>query len=1141
MKFRAATVVLVFCCVFGPLAGLAFSQVGSAEIVGTVIDATGAAIPNAQITIKNIATGITRIAQSGTAGDYSFTVLPVGTYSLSIAASGFKVFRAADVTLAAGDHARVDAQMEVGTETQSVTVEASSAPVLQTDSSTVGGLIQSTSVQDLPTNGRNFVKLVQLAPGASEGPQSSLSGGTRPDDRRQTSTVVANGQNDSSNNYILDGVDDNERSISTVIVKPSIDSLEEVKVDTNLYSADIGRNGGAVITMVTKSGSNDFHGDAFEFLRNDKFDAKDAFNTGRKPEYRQNQFGGSFGGPIKKNKTFFFADYEALRIIQGQTQTAFTPTPCELGYVACNGYQGLGNFSDLSTPIHDPSTGTQYTNNIIPTGSINSIAKNYAALYPDVTGCTVGPCPYTSNFNKTQYFHTGDLRIDEHLNARDNVFGRYTINNGDSSFPGAFPAVKGIAGTNYPVYGNGAVPIGGAFPGSNYGRQQNVTLGWDHVTGSNIVMDVRLAWSRYVSLSTPNNAGHNVNNDFGGPGNVNIAGFNGTDGLALINFQTDSYSALGDQFALPTDYWDQNGQIVADLTWIKGPHTFRFGGSLLRRTWAIYQQLFKGEFSFSNIQSGNSFASFLAGSENGVSQSLSLIFPDKRDWEVSEYAQDDWRLNHRLTLNLGIRYDVFTPFTERHGKISDFDPTNPGILLGGKVLQANVDNVPANLGIPTQYNMFQPRVGFAATFAHDIVLRGGVGDTYYVSNTASPANLNNAPFGYSLRSSGTQAFGPALPLPTENPANACLNPNVCLLAPGVKTNSVGDGMAYNFRNAMVYMYNLTLEKAFGANDLSVGWVGEPGRHLGRVVPNIDIPLPPGLSAVPGCQTGTITLPSPCQPFYGALPITSSVQLLTSTGSSSYNALNVVFTRRYSKGWTVGANYTWAHALANVGGPGGACGTCAILPNNLRYDWGNSDYDVKNRMAITINYELPFGKSFTGVAKQVVAGWQMNAIYAYASGLPFTVSDSKQLMGIAGVTDRPNMVGTSYLSKAPGILPNGTHYLPWVNPADFVAQTSGTPGNEERNQFFGPNTDHMDFSLFKDFPIAESKTLQFRAEVFNLSNTPNYAQPGAGISGYASNPITAGTAATNAGNFGYVTATSPLYTPREIQFALKLLF
>jgi hypothetical protein len=1092
-------------------------QTSTADVVGTVSDTSGALVANAKVTITDLGTNVQRTMNTGPSGDYAFTLLPLGDYSVSIEAADFKTFSAPNVSLSAGDRARVDAKMEVGAVSQTVGVQTESAAVLQTDSSMVSGTLTDTSVQDLPDNGRNSITLVQLAPGASQGPQSSLSGGNRPDDRRQTSTVVANGQNDSSNNFLLDGMDNNERAIATIVVKPSIDAIDELKVATNLYEADTGRVGGAVVSMITKSGTNHFHGTAFEFLRNDIFDAKDFFNipqtgnplAGVKPEFRQNDFGGSFGGPIRKDKMFFFVDYEGLRIIQGLTQTAFVPTPCELGRVSCNGVQQLGNFSDITAQIYDPTTHLPYTNNVIPLGSLNSIGENYAALYPTASGCTVGPCPFISSPNKTQYFHTGDARIDYKVSDKDTVFGRYTINNGNSYFPGTLPIVQQAGVTVYP---NG-VNFNTSFPGFNYGRQQNLTLGWAHVFRPNLLLDVHASASRYVSLSTADNTA-DVNTAFGGPGNINNPSIQGTNGLALLAFNgAGGYSGLGDQFALPTDYWDTTFQYTGALVWTKGAHTIKFGGSLIRRDWSIYQQLFKGRIQFNSAQTdstgtsagtgGNSLASLLTGVANTENSTISLTSPQYRDWEIGEYVQDDWRVTSRITVNLGLRYDIFTPFTEKNGFISDFDPTNPAVLAGGVVQVANRNNVPANVGVSIQRNMFQPRLGFAASLGHQFVLRGGFGTDYFVSNSASPAGLKNAPFNFAYSSPGSSiSLNTPFAPPASNPLTTCL-----IAACGASNNiSVGDGMALNFQNAMLYMYNLTLEKAFGSNDISIGWVGEPGRHLGRVIPNVDIPAPPSLqtsaclaSLAPGAK---IALPDPiCQPFGAQIPFVNSIQLLESNGYSSYNGMNLVYQRRYSAGLTVQASYTWSHALANVGGPGGACTTCGILPNNLRYDYGTSDYNITDRVAVLVSYELPFGKSWHGVEKQLVNGWQVNGIFSYATGIPFMVTEPTNAMGINGVTDRPNM------TKSSGFSPT---LAEWFNISQFTLPTFGTPGNEQRDQLASPSL-----------------------------NSPEFATPVDAIGSFSGS--TAGSVATASSNFGKVTSTSPIANPREIQFALKLLF
>jgi hypothetical protein len=1128
----------------------------TAGVLGLVTDSSGAVVPAAKVTLTNVGTNISRSVVTGKDGNYVFALLQIGTYSVSVEAMGFKTFQASNITLAAGDNARVDATMEVGATTQTVTVEASVTPILQTADATVATVISPTATQDIPLNGRNFINLVQLVPGTNEGGQSSLSGGQRPDDRRATSAVAANGLAESFNNFMVDGVDDNERAIATIIVKPSIDAIEETRVETNMYSATVGRAGGAVVNILTKSGTNTFHGDAFEFARNQVFDAKDYFNTAAKPAFSQNNFGASLGGPIIKDKAFFFMDYEGLRLTDGQTFNSTVPSPCELGRAACNGVTALGNFSDLppGVNIFDPNTGLQYQSgghlNVIPAGSLNHIASEYASVIPTATGCTGSNCTFLFNSNKGQVFNNADARVDYHFNQTQNVFARYTINNGNSTFPAAWPGAT-PTGLNYTVFGNGLV--GGIFPGSNIARQQNVTMGWDAAVRPNLLVDVRAAWTRYVSQSIADNGSHNVNNDFGGPLGVNN-GIAGTGGLAQISFKNGGYAPLGDQNNLPTSYWDNNVQYLGDFSWTKGAHTFKFGASLIRRNWSILQQSRKGILTFSNAATsgekivscpaatgctftggtanqGNAFASFLSGLPITTLQRLSLNTPNYRNWEVGEYLQDDWQATRWLTVNLGLRYDIFTPLTEKHNTISDFDPTNLAILESGQVQQAGVNNVPSNLGVQTQHNMFQPRLGFAATLGHNFVLRAGFGTSYFVSNAASPAGLRNAPYGYTAQENN-QPINTTLPTPMLNFALACLVP-----ACGDVTaqNQIAKAMVLNFQNALVMMYNITLEKAFGANAVTVGWVGEPARHLNRLLPDADIPAP---ASVSGCVN--MSEPGPCQPYFQFLPNTQLITLLESNGSASYNALNVIFSRRAAKGLTVQANYTYTAALADTGGIGGACDPCGLLPNNPRSDWGFSDNDVRHRIAATVNYQLPFGKSMTGVEGGFVKGWEVNGIYTFGSGLPFSALDDPGLTGFAnGQTDRPNMVASHYVNHAPQVI-NGGIVIPWFNPADFTAPAFGVYGNMERNQLFSPARKTLDVSLFKDFPILESKTIQFRVEIFNITNTPSFAPPTNDISSYGTVGGTTGPAITD-GNFSLINSTNVYYTPRQFQFAVKFLF
>lgn len=1113
-------------------ASLVLMAQGTADITGTVTDNSGAVVANAKATAKNLGTNLTRVQQTDASGQYSFTLLPVGDYSVSVEVQGFKTFNNPRLTIATGDRARVDAKLEVGELTQTVEV-AEQTVAVQTDSSTVGGLVTSRAVQDLPVNGRNFIRLVQLAPGATESVQSSLGGGTRPDDRRQTSTVSANGQTDSANNFLLDGMDNNERAIATIIVKPSVDAQQEVKIETNLYTAESGRAGGAVINVITKSGTNNFHGTLFEFLRNDKFDAKDVLNVpqagnpfaGAKPAFRQNQFGGSVGGPIRKDKTFFFADYEGFRRIKGNTFSATIPTACQLGRVACNGVQQLGNFSDVpGTQIYDPVSHLPYANNIIPVSALNTVGANYAALYPTLTGCAP-TCQFISSPAQSQFAHTADARIDHRFSDNDNFYARYSINNTDTTSPGFLPPAT-VAGVTIPAPSSLNTQN---FPGSAYQRQQSFALSHVHIFSPTLLLQLQAQLARYVTDSESANIGINANTAFGGPANVNTS-VPGTSGLALMQFQNGGYAALGDGFALPTVYWDTNYQYAGAMTWTHGSHTIKFGASVLDRNWSTFQILFKGNFNINSNQTssnggasgtgGNAFASLVTGNYNTASRNMALAAPQYKSWEIGEYIQDNWRVSNKLTVNLGLRYDVFTPITEKHNALSNFDITDSATLASGRIQVAGADGVSKSVNIATQYGNVQPRIGFAYTLGQGMVVRGGFGTSYWPNNVASPANLKNAPMvaTYAINTPGKISDPVTLPVPNSVCLSAACGANAS--SPGFVPGSgfaVSAATQLPYHNTTVYMFNLLLEKEYKGNVLGIGFVGEPVRNLGRIVPNIATNLP---TAGPGgCGVTTsvnLTQNQQCLPYYSQLPLVGTVQLLETNAISNYTALQLTFQRRYSAGLTFAGNYTWAKAMSDTGSPGGACVGCSTVLNDFGRDYGPSDYMVKHRATFTANYELPFGKSMKGIVGQIVRGWQVNGIYAYATGTPFTVLDSCNQNSFGVSQCRPSVV-------APQSFTQDLNH--WIDTTQFVKPAFGTAGSLGRNTFTMPRNVRIDLSIFKDFRITEGTKLQFRAEGFNITNTPLFGQP--------TNTV--------GGNLGRITTTNAFYTPRDIQFALKLIF
>jgi hypothetical protein len=1027
-----------------------FAQGTTGDVLGTVTDASGV-VPGAAVKIENLATHEIRDAKSNTQGEFVFNLLPSGHYKLAIEMVGFKAYVVGDLALAAGDRARVDATLTVGQVTEQVQVnEVSTA--LETDTSAVGEAITGRTVQDLPLNGRNFVQLAQLAPGVNEGPPGALSGGSRPDDRRPTASMSANGQSDSTNTETIDGTDNNERIISTIGVRPSIDAIAEFRVLTNVYDASIGRTAGAVINIVTKSGSNQFHGTAYDYFRNDVLNARNFYATvGPKPEYRQNQFGGSVGGPIRKDKTFFFADYEGNQAVQGQTAILTVPTAFEEANV--------GNFSDIKGPV-------------LTAAQINPIAAKYFALYPapNLPGVSNN---YDSTTNKTVSANTMDARVDHYFSQNDIFFARYTLNQIQTALPSPLPAVGGIE-----PGGNIA-----AFDGTAKQWAHNAQLNYVHVFGPNLLLELKAAYTRINNSSYPLNYGQNLSQQFGLQGsNLSPA----TSGLAPMYIV--GYAQVGDGIDLPLHDIDNTFQYSGTVAYTRGTHSIKMGAALIHRQAEEAQNLRgNGFFEFVALTIP-AMAEFLEGTYYSVVRTDQLFSPAWRTWEPSVFVQDDWRVTRWLTLNLGARYDVFTPFTEATGRMSNFNTATGQIIVAGQ------NGVSDTAGVKTDYGNFAPRLGFAAALGHGLVVRGGYGISFFPDNYASISSLLNAPYTSTYSATlGNLATG--LPL---------------TLAPQSVTNPTGSVVAeaLNFKNGYLHQFNVNLQKQIGANVFSVGYVGELGRNLLSEIPNIDVPAP-----------STTPVTAATRPFYSIDPGLSTIQIIQSTGVSSYHAMQLTLQRRFTRGLSATANYTWAHGINDVGNisSGNGANGYGLVPSAVAtLDRGNSDIDIRHRFAATFNYELPFGKGLTGRARYLASGWQVNGIFAWETGLPFTVTDGTPEIGTGASSDRPNRVSTGTLAN-PSL-------SEWFDITAFAPQPLGTVGNSPRNPLYGPHQRHFDFSLFKDFRLYERAVLEFRAEAFNISNTPNFGEPNSVLR-------TAG--------FGSISSTT--LDPREVQFALKLKF
>ena len=825
----------------------AHAQATTGDMVGTVVDSTGSAIPGATVELTNVDTHEKRTVVTGDSGQYTFTLLEPDRYSLAISRSGFKKSTINTFSLAAGDRAREDSTLQVGAEDQTVQVEAQ-APVLQSDSSVLAATITNEATQDLPLNGRNYINLVQVVPGATEGLNNGLASGNRPDDRRQTSSVSINGQADVINNQLIDGMDNNERVIGSIGVRPSVESIQEVNVQTNTFTAEVGRSAGAIINVITKSGTNGFHGSAYEFFRNTVLDAN-PYKFGAvipKPKWNQNQFGGSLGGPIQRDKTFFFGDYEGFRLVKGQNPTQTTvPTAFER--------TNPGNFTD------NPSI-----NRVVDPTAFDKVGLQYFNLFPLPTSSGL-----TNNFtvasSYAQNATTADARVDHHFGNGDLFFVRYTYNAVSTNIGGLFPTVS-AAGLSVSPGGNL-----GSYPGPAFSNAHQAQLDYVHTFNPNTLLELKAGYTLLHTAQDPPGFGQAVNTAFGQP-NININ--QRTSELAPITISLGG-TTLG--FHPPIIYLENTWQYIGTLNWNHGKHNFKFGAGVIRRQDTTTQtDSAAGSWTVAN------FAALLTGTYTTVSRNAILIIPHNRSYEPHFFVQDDWRPASRLTLNLGIRWDYYQPYTEINGYLSNFD------TRVGTIVVADRPGVNKYGNVRPDYTNVAPRVGFAYSVLPKTVIRGGFGMTYAPENLTSGSALVNQPF--------TGSYGPCATVPGVGTTTGCstayahLANGLPLPTPRSAVNpsgSVSAALDPNFKSTYLEQFNLVAEREFGATVLSLTYVGELGRRMAYYLPDANtFPANTGVAGGSGLRTYAATAPN-----------VTTIPQFTSKGKGSYNAVQLTAKRR----------------------------------------------------------------------------------------------------------------------------------------------------------------------------------------------------------------------------------------------------
>jgi hypothetical protein len=1022
----------------------------TAELAGHVENSSGDAVSGATVSVEEVKTQKRFTALSTPDGDFRFSMLPIGEYHLQVSMPGYKTFTVSKLPLVAQDQAKVQAIMEAGDTSDVVTGSAASVV------SRVGAALAGKSVSDLPENQRNFVNLVQVSGGANEGSTNNSASGSRPGAQHQSSAVSLGGQPETTNNSLIDGIDNNDRINSQIALHPSVDAIEEVQVSASAYPANLGTAGGGVISVVTRSGTDRFHGSLYEYFRNDLLDAY-PYQFGahnRKPELRQNQFGGSLGGPIGHRATYFFGDYEGFRLIQGRA-------PVELTVPTAYEHQHPGDFTDVAGP--------QLT-------QLDPAGLAYFKLYPlpNVPGSAD---QFVSASSGSNISHIGDLRVDQQIAHKDRFFSRFSYNRTFVYIPGEFPRVQ---------EGGMIIDPGGSltsFPGNMDDAAVSVVLDDVYTFNPRLALDLKAGYTFWSEVDTGLNPNVAVNSGFGQPG-INLPST--SNGLAPVTVL--QASPLGtDGYYRPINQADNVFQFGGALSWDSGRHSLRLGASLIRRQWRNI-----GSDSGLGMWVVKDLPSLLEGQFLQVQREVDLANEHYHSWEPSAYVQDEWQVFPNLSLSLGVRYDIFTPPTEAQNRLSNFN------LSTGKIVIAGQNGISNTAGVRTDYTNIAPRFGFNWKVRPSAVVSGGYGIVYFrpidtFVYKAQPfidafgvCSSLTCPGGFTSLSAGL----PSVSVPDAN------NPSGVLL--GMR--------AFDFHSSYIQQFNLGLQQQYGSDTIRLFYVGALGRHIARAFPDINAPPP-----------NTSPDPNTLRPFNSTAPSLTSIVYLDTKGASSYNALQASFAHAYRNGLTAQFNYTWAHGLDDTSG--GGFGAVPSLSSKL--DYGNSSFDVRNRLAASVFYDLPLGKSAVGKKALLLKSWQVNLAGTWSTGLPFTVLNAADVSNTnpgAYASDRPNQIGKAALDS-----PQVSRFF---NTGAFVAQAPGTLGSERTNQFHGPPNRRLDVSIFKNISMGRETKLQFRAEVFNVTNTASFAPPAAVLGG---------------ANFGQLTQMTAGYSPREVQFAIRFQF
>jgi Carboxypeptidase regulatory-like domain len=1145
MIARSASVALGVCSVALFLMPCAFGQ-ANGSIAGAITDASGAAVAGAKVTVTAQATNVSRTATTDEAGHYLVPLLPATDFTVKVELQGFQTAEDKNVRLQVDEHRELDFKLAPASVQETVEVN-STAVAVETQNPTLGQVITSQQVTELPLNGRDFVQLATLTPGVTQetNTQSFFNGGpTSEVSTRGSFSLSVGGSRANSTDWLLDGVDNNELTAGGIAILPSIDAIQEFKVLTYNYSAEYGTRGGPTVLVTTKSGGNQFHGSAFEFFRNTDLDAR-SFFASYTEQFNLNQFGGSIGGPIRKDKTFFFADIQNKMQRHGIPFTGLVPTQAmrngdfsadafgnpRVGFITNPNVLGATNTNfqcgSNGAPLPAAPDGSQAAGidcNKVPQGLINPIGQQLMNLYP-LPNADNQALGYNYVSQPVRKLNEGefDIRLDHNFSPKDSMFARFSYDQATSFVPGGSP---GFAEAN---------PFGSTQSIQNHGR--NVALAETHVFSPNTVNQVSAGYNRIFNYITSFGSYTCAAAAIGIPG-ANLGG----ESCGLTSSQLDGgYWSVGDRGFSPFQGGTNVYSVSDTLDIIRGRHDIKVGGNFRDNQMNVLAEGFAdGYWIYTGLWGGEPMADMLLGLPSLAihDQTFNGNVTGRRWMLFRPFIEDNWRVTKDLTLNLGLAWALVTPITEAHNRQADFNPAN------GEFIIAEPDGTNSRAGIQMDWTAWEPRIGVAwkPFGSTKTAIRGGYAIFHDSSwNQGAQGLWQNPPY---YAESDSFAFGGACTFATAACATKYgLTPSAIsassgfpiFTAPPVPNDFTGTIQAQNlnFKQGRIQQYNVNIEQEVpGQIVITAGYAGARSSHILVDGNNMNVGSPSACGVVAGytlgCGPGGASFGVP----YPAFPY-STISNISDTGKAEYNSLQIKAETKTPKyGLYALVGYTYARAYDNgfTDGLGSLLGaTYYPLPGWQKLDWALSQINLNQNFTASVVYSLPFGKgqkfgsTWNGPVNAVFGNWELNLIEKITSGFPVFVVDSANGSGV-NFQNNGNSLNRPDQTCSPQ---KGSPTLAqWFNTSCFAAPPSGELGTASRTPVSGPGFANTDFSAVKNFPLGfyEGTQLQFRAEFFNLFNHPQFGAPSGDL---------------NSPTFGIVNTT--VNNPRVIQFALKLMF